>query len=93
MLECDQKVPEFLQDYTPTDNCPVFADDDTDVETDQDEDDQDEEKQDKVNQDGNDTWGQSSASVGEQQAPFAPENTSRNNGIGGSNWATAGVTL
>ena len=83
MLECDQKVPGFLQDYTPTDNCPVFADDDTDVENDQDEDDQD----------GNDPWGQSTASVGEQQAPSALETTSRNNGLGGSNWATAGVTL
>lgn len=77
----------------PTNNCPVFADDDTDVENDQDDDGQDNENQDKDSQEGNDLWGQSSASVGEQQAPSAPENTSRHNGLGESNWATAGVTL
>lgn len=89
----------------PTDNRPVFADDDTDAENDQDDDDQDKEIQDKEG-----PWDQSSASIGEaeavdkdpwathseaiqRQAPSSPENTSRNNSLGGSNWATAGVTL
>lgn len=98
LLECNQPVPDFLEDYLPAEGDPDFADDDTDKE-DEDEqknheevgDDERENEDDVKVIDNEDEYEKRSAD--EKDASWGQDSGPRNTGLGESQWAVANVTL
>ncbi|KAJ6111996.1 hypothetical protein N7523_008057 [Penicillium sp. IBT 18751x] len=77
LLECNQPVPDFLEQYIPAGSRPVFDDDDTDSER------GDDNRAEIGPENGEDGQGSSSREA------FGADNA----GPGGSHWATTDVTL
>ncbi|KAJ5118951.1 hypothetical protein N7448_010657 [Penicillium atrosanguineum] len=85
LLECNQPVPDFLEEYIPAGSRPVFDDDDTDTESGDDEND--------AGVAGN--LHENEDNLGEDRQGSSHQETSGsdNTGLVGSHWATADVTL
>lgn len=88
LLECNQPVPDFLEEYVPADSRPVFDDDDTDFESGDDNSAKIDAEVASDHHKNEDSQGEDGKSSSRQEI-FGSDNT----GLGESHWATTDVTL
>jgi ATP-dependent RNA helicase DDX3X len=109
LLECNQPVPDFLEDYLPAEGNPDFADDNTDKEDEDEDEHEDEHEDEQKNHEeevgGNECENEDNGKVIDNEDEYEKRLTNeidvswgqhsglRNTGLGESQWAVADVAL